>query len=251
MERIDDLQRNGLKLVQDTELFCFGTDAVLLADFVEIAAGTKVADLGTGTGILPLLLYGRQPEAAYAAVEIQPQLYALAQRSVALNNLEDNICIVQGDIAHAKTLLGENFDVVVSNPPYEKIQDGKSRRNESHAIARKEQLIDFSGLCKSVAALLRVGGKFYFIHKASRLPELICTLKQYGLEPKILRMVHAHITDEPKYVLLCAVKGAKEHLRVRPPLVMYEALGRETEEHRRIYSNDNVGTENKKTKGET
>ncbi|MDL2236826.1 methyltransferase [Christensenellaceae bacterium OttesenSCG-928-K19] len=235
MERIDDLQLKGLKIIQDSNLFCFGTDAVLLADFAEIPKGARVVDLGTGGGILPLLLYGRQKHARYFGIELQPGLASLAQRSVELNGLGESIEIVQGDLANAYKHFGNANDIAVANPPYEKANDGAARSSESHRIARKEVCITFDGLCKSAARLLKTGGKFYMIHKASRLPELFSTLKAHRLEPKLLRFVEPHKNEEPKYTLLCAVKDAAEHLRIAPPLILADERGGESDELRRIY----------------
>jgi len=236
MERIDDLQLSGLRLIQDTELFCFGTDAVLLADFADIGKGSKVVDLGTASGILPILMYGRQPEAYYKGIEIQIPLAELAERNVELNKVKDHIEIVRGDIKDAPDIFGTGYDVVVANPPYEKEGEGAARDVECHKIARKELLITFAELCGSASKLLRTGGKFYIIHKACRLPELFGTLRNNRLEPKLMRQVHSHAGDEAKYVLICSVKDAGEFMRVLPPLVLHEDDGAETRELKRIYN---------------
>lgn len=238
MERIDDLQRNGLKIIQDSELFCFGTDAVLLADFVQVLKGARVVDLGTASGILPLLLYGRQPDASYQGIEIQPALCSLALRNVQMNGLENRIQVIQGDLKDAPMHFGNINDVVVANPPYEKVEDGAARGTESHMIARKEVKTDLAGVCTAAAALLKNGGKFYMIHKASRLAEIMCTLKACRLEPKRLRLVQANKNAEPRYVLVQAVKGGGEHLRILPTLVLYEADGQPGTEMKRIYGNE-------------
>ncbi len=234
MERIDDLQC-GLKVIQDTELFCFGTDAVLLADFARVPKNAKVVDLGTGTGILPLLLYARQEEAAYFGLELQEALCSMACRSVEMNGLADKITMVRGDIKDAHRFFGNANDVVVANPPYEKEGDGAARGEESHRIARKEVRITFDELCESAARLLKTGGKFFCIHRPARLPELFGAMTRHGLEPKALRMAHPYIDAEPKYVLLCAAKGAGAELRVLPPLVMRHTDGTETEALQQIY----------------
>lgn len=225
----------GLKLIQDDELFCFGTDAVLLADFAQIRKGDRVADLGCAVGILPILLYGRQPEACYAGIEIQQPLAELAQRNVALNSLQEFIRVEQGDIRDAVGLLGQGYSVVVANPPYEREGEGAARPGESHKIARKEVKITFWELCVAAAKLLRAGGRFYMIHKAARLPELMETLRRHRLEPKTLRFVHNRIGSEAKYVLICAVRDAGEFMRVMPPLVMQNGDGTETPEMKKIY----------------
>ncbi len=235
MERIDDLQYKGLHLIQDTDLFCFGTDAVLLADFAVVPKRARVVDLGAGTGIIPVLLFGRQPQAEYRMIEIQPRLYELAVRNIALNGMEQCAQAVLGDIKDAYRLLGGGYDVVVANPPYEKNGDGAARQSECHRIARKEAAVDFEGICSAAGKLLKSGGKIYLIHKAARLAELLFKLKTHRLEPKILRMVQPREHMEPKYALIGAAKDAGEGIRVLPPLVIYGSDGEETEEVRGIY----------------
>jgi len=232
---MDDLQRGGLKIISDADLFCFGTDAVLLADFAQVKAGETVTDLGTGQGILPLLLYARQPEATYRGIEIQEKLVDLAQRSIALNGLEDKITAVQGDLRQLDGRLGAQVDVVVCNPPYEKENDGEARKSDSHRIARKEVMATLADVCACAARLLRPGGRFYMIHKASRLVDVFQEMCRHALMPKLLRMVQPHVDDEPRYALVCGVKGGKSHLRLLPTLVLLNRDGTETEEVRRIY----------------
>jgi tRNA1Val (adenine37-N6)-methyltransferase len=235
MERTDDLQFKGLQLIQDTELFCFGTDAVLLADFAVVRKKARVVDLGAGSGILSVLLFGRQPEAEYHMVEIQPKLHALACRNIVLNHMEDRARAVLGDLREASRYLGRGYDVVVANPPYEKAEDGPARESACHRISRKEITMNFDALCAAAADLLRQRGRFYLIHKAERMAELLYRLKQHCLEPKVLRMVQATATASAKYVLIGAFKGAAEGIRILPLLVLYGLDGRETEELQKIY----------------
>lgn len=235
MERIDDLQRGGLKIISDTRLFCFGTDAVLLADFAQVRPGERVADLGAGQGILPLLLYARQPDASYHGVEIQEELAGLARRSVELNGLGQRITITHGDLKQAKQLVGTGLDVVVCNPPYEKENDGEARKSDSHRVARKEVLATLAGVCAAAAGCLREGGRFYMIHKASRLADVFHEMQTVSLMPKLLRLVQPHLGDEPRYALVCGAKGGKSHLRLLPTLILLNGDGTETEEVRRIY----------------
>lgn len=236
MERIDDLQLKGLKIIQDTELFCFGIDAVLLADFVSPKKGARVADLGTGTGILPLLLYGRQPEITVDAIELQEKLARIARKSIALNGLESRIRIINGDIKDACSLLGDGYDVVVSNPPYDKATAAVLSMDESHRIARFETKITLEELCDSAARLLRPCGRFYMIHRVSRMAEIFETLRACRLEPKELRFIHSRVTSEPVCMLLSASKDGRPALRVLPPLIVHEADGSETPEIRKIYN---------------
>ncbi len=238
MERIDDLQLNGLRIIQDSELFCFGTDAVLLADFAKPKKRARVADLGTGTGILPLLLYGREPSINVQALELQESLCALARRSVDLNGLCEKISVVHGDIRHARELLLGDFDLVVSNPPYEKERAGITSANESHRVARFEIAVSFAQICEASKRLLKSGGRFAFIHRSSRLAELFETLKRNGMEPKDVRMIHSYAAGPSSLVLVSAVKDGSEGLSVLPPLIVHNADGSETDEVATIYHRD-------------
>lgn len=237
MERIDDLQVKNLKIIQNTDLFCFGTDSVLLADFARIKKGAKVADLGTGSGVLMLLMYARQTCAEYAGLEIQSELFEIAKRNIQLNGLEDAITVKYGDIKEVYEILGAGFDCVVSNPPYEKIEEGKPRENLSHYLARKEIRITFGELALNAYRILKDGGRFYFIHKVRRLSEIMHTLKENKLEPKRIRFIHSKIERKATYVLVDSVKGGGEYLEVLPPLILYNGDGAESVELKRIYGN--------------
>lgn len=237
MERIDDLQVNDLKLIQDTDLFCFGTDAVLLSHFPIIKKNAKVADLGTGSGVLMLLMFARQPKADYYGLEIQPALYELALRNIELNKVENSIHAYLGNIKEARAILGCEFDLAVANPPYEKINEGKPRDNPSHLTARKEAKITFDELASNTYKILKEGGHFCLIHKARRFSEIIFTLKKNKLEPKRMRFIHANIEKPATYVLIDSVKGAKEHSEVLPPLILYDQDGSESAELKNIYGN--------------
>lgn len=240
MERIDDLQLKGLSIIQDPELFCFGTDAVLLADFVRLKKNARVADLGTGTGIIPLLLYGRREDISVQALELQEPLCDLARRSVERNGLAARIKIIHGDIKEARGLLTGDFDAVVSNPPYEKENAGIGSKTQSHRLARFEVAVTFPQLCISARALLRSGGRFYCIHRASRVAELLAVLRESRLEPKELRFIHSFADRPAAQVLISAVKDGNEGIEVLPPLIVYGRDGSETEEIRKIYHRDGI-----------
>ena len=235
MERIDDLQLKGLRIIQDSELFCFGTDAVLLADFASPKKGARIADLGTGTGILPLLLYGRQPDITVDAIEIQEKLAATAQRSVELNGLAGRIRIVQGDLRDAHRLLGSDYDMVVVNPPYDKATAAIPSMDESHQAARFETKVTWEEICKAAGRLLRPGGKLCLIHRVSRMAEIFETLRACRLEPKEMRLIHSRLGSEAVCMLLSAAKDGRPSLKALPPLVVHEADGSETAEVRKIY----------------
>ena len=160
-ERLDDLQRNNYKIIQKPKRFCFGMDAVLLSGFAQVKKGETAADLGTGTGIIPILLEAKTQGRHFAGLEIQPEMAEMAQRSVALNRLEDKISIVQGDIKEASALLGRaSFDVVTCNPPYMNENHGLKNPEEPKAIARHEILCTFKDVARETACLLRPGGRF-------------------------------------------------------------------------------------------
>lgn len=237
MERIDDLQRGGLKLIQDTDLFCFGTDAVLLAAFAKICRGWRVADFGCGSGAVTLLMYGRQSGAHYTGIEIQPKLYALFEKNIKMNSLDLSIDAVQGDIAEICKDYCGCFDAVVSNPPYEKAGSGVLPANESHAVARFEVKITFDALCLLAAYVLKPGGKFYFIHRSQRLPELMASVLKAGLAPKRMRMVHKDLKSFAGHTLMECVKDGRPYLKIEPPLIIYNSDGTRTTELEEMYRN--------------
>ncbi len=235
-ERIDDLQRNGLRIIQDPERFCFGMDAVLLSGFANAREGDEVLDMGTGTGILPLLLSAKTAAAHFTALEIQEESADMARRSVSLNHLEEKICVVQGDIRNVKELFGGSvFDVVTCNPPYMIADHGQQSAQDAKAIARHEVLCTFEDVAKGAAAVLKPGGHFYLVHRPFRLAELICTLTKYKLEPKRMRLVYPYVDREPNMVLLEAVRGGRSRMEVEKPLILQNADQSYTEEIKRDY----------------
>ena len=235
-ERLDDLQRNGLRLIQNPERFRFGMDAVLLADFVRLRPGDRVADFGTGTGILPLLLSQNQPRASFSALEIQPEMADMARRSVSLNGLEDRIHVYQADFLRASALLGrESLEAVVTNPPYGKAGTTLLNAGESVTIARHETACTLEEILGACAGVLKNRGKLFMVFPASRMPELFQALRVSRLEPKRMRMVFSKISKPPYLVLTEAVKNANPSLLWEPPLVVYDEENREMPEMDRIY----------------
>lgn len=234
MERTDDLQAAGLRMIQNPELFCFSTDAVLLADYARLRPRERVLDLGAASGILDLLMYAREPSAHFTAVELQPQLHDLLRRNVALNGLESSIAPVLADMNEFKAP-GRLFDVCVCNPPYEKLGHGEARIGSTHDIARKEVCITLAEVCECAARLLRWGGRFYLCAPAARLAGALASLKASGLEPKTMRLVHAAPGREARLFLLMAHRGGHEGLKVAPPLFLRDETGTETEEVHQIY----------------
>ncbi|MCR5323025.1 MAG: tRNA1(Val) (adenine(37)-N6)-methyltransferase [Lachnospiraceae bacterium] len=236
-ERLDDLERNGLKLIQNPSLFCFGMDAVLLSGFASVKEGETAVDLGCGNGIIPVLLSAKTAGRHFTGLEIQHDNVDMAQRSVCLNHLEEKIDIVEGDIREASKLFGKSvFDVVTSNPPYMLGGHGLKNPDSAKAIARHEVLCTLEDLVRETSLLLKPGGRFYLVHRPFRLAEIISVLKDHRLEPKHMRMVHPFIYKEPNMVLIEAVRGGKPRLTVDPPLIVYKEAGKYTDEILNIYS---------------
>ena len=225
-ERLDDLQRNGYQIIQDTGRFCFGMDAVLLTGFAKIKSGERVLDMGTGTGIIPILLEAKTKAAHFTALEIQAESADMAERSVKINGLEEKIAVVQGDIKEAGLLFGAaSFDVVTTNPPYMIGEHGLKNPDEAKAIARHEVLCTLEDVVREAAKVLKSSGRFYMVHRPFRLAEIIRTLSAYGLELKRLQFVHPYIDKEPNMVLLECMKGAKPRVTVEPPIVVFKEPG--------------------------
>jgi len=235
-ERIDDLQRNGLRIIQNPEAFRFGMDAVLLADFTRLRPREKVADMGTGTGILPLLLSQKEESCTFDAFEIQSDMAEMAQRSVKLNGLEDRIRVHAADMRKAWEIVGrEQMHAVVCNPPYGKRGGTLTSETETVSLARHEGECTIEDVAASCAAVLRNHGRLHIVFPAQRMLELCDALRKSRLEPKRIRMVCAHADKPPYLVMVEAMKNAKPQLLWMPPLVVYHADGTETDEIKRIY----------------
>ena len=235
-ERIDDLQRNGYRIIQDPDRFCFGMDAVLLSGFAAAKKGDHVLDLGTGTGIIPILMEAKTEAEHLTALEIQPESADMARRSVALNGLESKISIVTADIKEAKVLFHKaSFQVITSNPHYLIGQHGLVNPHGEKAIARHEILCTLEDVIENAAALLVPGGHFFMVHRPFRLAEIMGTLMKYRLEPKRMRLVYPYVDKEPNMVLIEAVRGGKSRLEVEKPLIVYEKPGIYTQEIYDVY----------------
>ena len=211
-------------------------DAVLLSGFAKVKAGEKAIDLGTGNGIIPILLSAKTEGEHFTGLEIQPENVDIAQRSVKYNRLEEKIDIVEGDIVTASEKFGKSvFDVVTSNPPYMIGQHGLTNPDSAKAIARHEVKCTFEDVARETAALLKPGGRFYLVHRPFRLAELIVTLTKYKLEPKRMKMVHPFIDKEPNMVLIECVRGGNSSMTVEAPLIVYKEPGVYTDEIYTIY----------------
>lgn len=204
-ERLDDLQYNGLQIIQNPDYYCFTSDAVLLANYAKYKG--RVCELGCGSGVISILAAAKNV-ITVKALEIQSCMADMARRSVLLNGMADRIEIVEGDIKNARSILGpEGFDTVLCNPPYMKERGGERNENPVSAIARHEVLIDLDGVCKSAAELLKYGGSFYMVHRADRLAEIICRLVAHGLEPKKITFYFAKRNVDR--IIIKSVKGGK------------------------------------------
>ncbi|MGI6575863.1 MAG: tRNA1(Val) (adenine(37)-N6)-methyltransferase [bacterium] len=235
-EKLEDLQRCNLKIIQSKNTFRFGFDAVLLADFATVKKGDRVLDLGTGNGIIPLLLAGKKEPALIHGLEIQPRLVDMAQRSVAINGLEGLIKIIPGDLrCPPAQLLAGKYDLVVSNPPYLPA-GGKLNPCLELAIARHEILCSLADVIKTGAQMARFRGRLALIHRPGRLVDLLGILRQQGLEPKVIRFVHSTIKSPPAMVMVEAVKGGRPHVQVLPPLAIYDQEGQYTADIMDIYN---------------
>lgn len=235
-ERIDDLQRNNYKIIQDPDRFCFGMDAVLLSGFARAREGDKVLDLGTGTGIIPILLTAKTMAEHITGLEIQPDSADMASRSVKLNKLEDKIKIVTGDIKEAVSLFGAaSFDVVTCNPPYMTEHHGLTNPEAPKAIARHELLCTLEDVIRQSSKLLKPGGSFYMVHRPFRLADIMVLLRQYRLEPKRMKLVYPFVDKEPNMVLLQANRGGGARMTVEKPLIVYQEPGVYTDEIYDIY----------------
>ncbi len=225
-ERIDDLQRNGYRIIQNPDKFCFGMDAVLLSGFVRVRAGSRVLDMGTGTGIIPILLEAKTQAAHLTGLEIQEASADMARRSVALNKLEDKISIVTGDIKEAADIFGASaFDVVTCNPPYMIGKHGLTNPDAPKAIARHEILCTLEDVISQSAKLLKPGGNFFMVHRPFRLAEIMVLLHEYKLEPKRMQLVYPYVDKEPNMVLIEANRGGRPRLKVEKPLIIYKEAG--------------------------
>lgn len=237
-ERLDDLQRNGYKLIQNTKIFCFGMDAVLLCAFAanSIQDGSRVLDMGTGNGVIPILLKGRTGGQHFTGLEIQEINVDMARRSVAYNNIGEYVDIVHGDIKEASAIFGgASFDVVTTNPPYMNENHGLQNPESHKAIARHEILCTLEDVIREGAKVLRPGGRFCMVHRPHRLTEIFELMRKYHVEPKRMRMVHSFIDKEATMVLVEGIRGGKPMIKVEKPLIIYKEPGKYTDEIISLY----------------
>ena len=236
-ERIDDLEYKGLKIIQNKLGFCFGIDSVLLSNFAKnIKANSKVIDLGTGTGIIPILLSGKTKAQKIIGVEIQEDVAEMAKRSIKLNNLEKRIEIINENILNLKNIYKRNeFDVIVTNPPYKKINTGIINKENKKVISRHEITASLEDFIEISSYLLKDFGELYMVHRPERLVDIFYSLRAKKIEPKNIRLVCSNKNKQPNLVLIKAVKNGNSFLKVENNLYVYDDNGNYTEDILKIY----------------
>lgn len=236
-ERIDDLECDGLKIIQNKEGFCFGIDAVILSDFAkDIRNNSLVLDLGTGTGIIPTLLCAKTKLKKIIGVELQKEVYEMAKRSIKLNKLEEKFEVINDDILNLNKYFEKNtFDAIITNPPYKKKNTGLINSSEKKQISRHELTADLEDFIRVSKDLLRDKGNIYMINRPERLIDILELMRKYKIEPKILRFVHSNINSEPKMILIKGTKNANSFLKVEKNLYIYNENGEYSDEIKKIY----------------
>lgn len=236
-ERIDDLEFKDLKIIQNKEGFCFGIDAVLLSDFAKnIKKNSMVLDLGTGTGIISILLCGKTNLKKIVGVEVQKEVYDMVCRSVKLNNLEDKFEVINENILNLENVFDCNkFDVIVTNPPYKKKNTGIINDEKKRIISRHEVLANLEDFIRISSKLLKDKGEFYMVHRPERIVDIFSLMKKYKIEPKEIRLVFSNEKNPPKMVLIKGVRNGGEYLKFRENLYIYKKDGSYTDEILEIY----------------
>lgn len=236
-ERIDDLERRGLRIIQSPSAFCFSVDAVLLAHFAGVRNYDHVMDLCTGTAIIPLLLSTRANGLRQWGIELNIQVAERAARSVELNGLTENITIVQGDVRDVRNSYPHgHFDLVTANPPYLPLAQGAMNASDLRRMARHELTANLRDVVEATQWLLPTGGRFAMVHRPRRLTDILVTLREHRLEPKRLRLVHPAEGKEACMVLVESIKDAKPELKVGAPIYIHQRDGRYTEQLRTLYA---------------
>lgn len=237
-ERIDDLEYKGLKIIQNTNYFCFGIDSILLSDFArDIKKDSNIVDIGTGTGIISILLSKKVNAKKIYAIEVQKEIADMASRSVELNNLTDKIEIINDNIKNIKNHLDNNsINAIVTNPPYKKENCGVKNENINKLISRHEITANLEDFISHGSNVLKDKGAFYMVNRPERLAEIINLFKKYKIEPKKLRLVYPKINNKPNLILIKGVKNAKSFLEIERPLIIYNADNTYTDEILKIYN---------------
>ncbi len=241
-EHIDDLERDGLSIIQKKGTFAYGVDSVLIANFTQVKDGETVLDIGTGTGIIPILLSAKAEPSMITAVEVQAEMAEMASRSIKMNSLEEKIKIINQDIKDFAKTNQASFDVVVSNPPYFKSGGAMLSSNNSKMIARHEIMLNVDELFASASRLLKDKGRFYLIHRPDRLVDIFNASRQSNLEVKQAKMVYSKQGEKPKLIILECIKGAGSEIKWHKPLVIYQESGDYTQEIYDIYANTKISS---------
>lgn len=242
-ERVDNIGFGNLRLIQKPEDFCYGIDAVLLASFAEIKKNARVIDLGTGTGIIPIILSHKTESAEIIGVEIQKDSYERAIRNILLNNLNDRITVINNDIKHLskiESIRPGSFDTVVSNPPYVQGNGGIKNDKDAKTIARHETTANLEDFIKTAAKLLKDRGDLFMVHRPNRLVDIAVLCRQYRLEPKRIRFVSPCKGGKPNILLIHCVKHGKPDLKFLDPLYVYDEFGQYTDEIMKIYEREKL-----------
>ena len=239
-ERLDDLELNGLRIIQNKEYFCFGIDAVLLADFArDMKQNGVVMDLGTGTGIIPLILSAKTNCNKIVGVEIQEGVFNIAKRNVKLNNLENLIDLKNCNIKDLSEIYDMgSIDTIVTNPPYKELGRGVVNETDNKLISRHEVKANLEDFIKVSGYLLKDKGTMYMVHKPERLVDILCLMRKYKVEPKVLRYVFSNVNSEPTLILIKAVKNGKSFLKTEKNLYIYDEIGNYSEEILKIYGKE-------------
>lgn len=235
-ETLDDLQLNGIHLIQKKEAFRFGVDAVLLANFAKVKKGSRIIDLCSGTGIIPFIIAGKTEAKSITGIEIQEEMTDMASRSAKYNKLEDRVNFISLDLKDVKHLdRMEKADVVTVNPPYKLRNSGLINPDDKNAIARHEILCTFEDVVVAAKAVLKHNGRLFIIHRPDRLVDILCTMRKHRIEPKQIRMVHSNQTKAPSMVLVEGQNNGGAFLKWLPPLFIYDLDGNYTKELKDIY----------------
>ena len=236
-ERIDDLEFNDLKIIQNKDGFCFGIDSVLISDFSKsIRNKSIVADLGTGTGVISILLTGKTKLEKIYGIEIQSEVADMARRSVKLNDLENKIEIINDNLKNMSKYFSKgSFDAIVTNPPYQKNDTGLKSEDTRHLISRHEMECNLEDIILVAKDFLKDKGEIYMVHRPERLVDILYLFRKYRIEPKEIRFVNSKANQKPNLILIKAVKNGKEFLKVREPLIIYNEDGTYTDEILKIY----------------
>lgn len=243
-ERIDELNIDGLRVIQNKEYFLFGMDSVLLSNFVKGVKSTDIiVDLGTGSMVIPIILSTKTTAKKIVGVEIQQEMYDLAVRNISLNKLQEKLSVIQEDVTNVKEVLGkvkditkeETVDVVISNPPYKQIGTGTTNINSVKYIARHEDKCKLEDIFKLGSKLLKSKGKMYIVHKPERIADLISFARKYNLEAKRIRFMQAKIDKVASLVMIEYIKDGGIEARVESVLIEYDDSDNYTKDILDIY----------------